>query len=239
MELSLTGKTALVTGASRGIGKAIAMELLAQGAYIIGTATQEMGVAVINEFTSGHGHGLMWTAGEQVSTESLIASLKDTPLDIVVNNAGITRDNLLLRMKDDEWNDVIQTNLSSVFYLTRYAIKHMMKQRWGRVINITSISGLLGNPGQSNYAAAKAGLIGFTKALALEVASRGITVNAVAPGFIETDMAKQYSDNTEYTNKIPMGAMGKPEDIAAAVAFLASPSARYITGDVLKVSGGL
>ena len=221
MELSLSGKIALVTGASRGIGEAIAKQLAEQGAFVIGTAV------VLN-------------LSEQSSIDALIESLKDQSPDILVCNAGIARDNLLLRMKDEEWASVINTNLNSVFYLTRWAIKAMLKKRWGRIINISSVSGILGNPGQTNYAAAKAGLIGFSKSLALELATRSITVNVVAPGFIETDMTKDLAGNNEAILKlIPVGTMGKPQDIASAVGFLASPAASYITGEVLKIAGGL
>jgi len=240
MDTSLSGKIALVTGASRGIGEAIAKQLAEQGAFVIGTATCDKGAAHISNYLGTQGKGVVLNLSEQSSIEQLTETLKDQAPDILVCNAGIARDNLLLRMKDEEWSSVINTNLNSVFYLTRWAIKSMLKKRWGRIINISSVSGLLGNPGQTNYAAAKAGLIGFSKSLALELATRSITVNVVAPGFIETDMTKDLATNQEAILKlIPVGTMGKPQDIASAVGFLASPAACYITGEVLKVAGGL
>lgn len=243
----LTNKIALVTGASRGIGQAILEGLMADGATVIGTATSESSAQAITETIrakGGKGEGVVVNMSDRSSIDALIAYMKahypEGP-HILVNNAGITRDNLLMRMKPEEWDDVINTNLTGIFYLTQGFIRPMLKAKWGRIINISSVSGLMGNPGQCNYAAAKAGLIGFTKSLALEIASRNITVNAVAPGYIGTDMVK--SMGTEVTDKIvahiPTGRMGEPTEIAAAVCFLASPGASYVTGNVLNVSGGL
>ncbi len=242
----LKGKTALITGASRGIGKAILKSLMESGATVLGTATSAEGAEKITQFikdSKGQGEGFVLNMGDKQSIDAMMESIKQKHenLDILVNNAGITRDNLLMRMKDDEWNDVINTNLSGIFYLTKACIRPMMKQRWGRIICISSISGMMGNPGQCNYAAAKAGLIGFTKSLAKEIGSRGITVNAVAPGFITTDMTDALPDEIKKTllDHIPVGRYGDPEEIAAAVQFLASPQASYVTGTVINASGGL
>lgn len=243
----LNDKIALVTGASRGIGHAILEGLLAQGATVVGTATSESGAKAITDFIqskNGKGEGVVLNVGDKSSIDTLVEHFKKNYSDgphVLVNNAGITRDNLMLRMKDEEWTEVINTNLTGVFRLTQAFLRVMLKNRWGRVINISSISGLMGNPGQINYSAAKAGLIGLTKSMAVEVASRNITVNAVAPGFIGTDMVQALGDDTKQkvVAMIPVGRLGEPKEIAAAVCFLASPDASYVTGTVLNVSGGL
>ncbi|RUO77618.1 3-oxoacyl-ACP reductase FabG [Idiomarina seosinensis] len=240
---SLTDKVALVTGASRGIGRAIAEALVAQGAFVVGTATSEEGAQSISAYLADKGQGLALNVND---SEAMAASLKDLEkahgsIDILVNNAGITRDNLMMRMKDDEWDAVINTNLSAVFRVCKTVIRGMMKRRQGRIINISSVVGTTGNPGQVNYCAAKAGLVGFSKSLAKEVAGRGITVNCVAPGFIDTDMTKSLTDEQKQTifNGIPAERLGKPEEVAAAVSFLASPGAAYITGETIHVNGGM
>jgi len=240
----LEGQTALVTGASRGIGRAIADSLLSAGARVIGTATSEAGAAQLSSRLAGTGgRGVVLDVTHTDAIEKLAAELdaSDSMPAILVNNAAITRDNLLLRMKQDEWDQVIAANLSSVFRLTKVCLRCMLKERRGRIVNIASVVGLTGNPGQANYSAAKAGLLGFTKSLAQEVASRGITVNAVAPGFIDTDMTKALSETqrADLMKEIPMGRLGAPEDVAAAVLFLASPQAAYITGETLHVNGGM
>ncbi|MDX1519202.1 MAG: 3-oxoacyl-ACP reductase FabG [Gammaproteobacteria bacterium] len=239
-------RIALVTGASRGIGRAIARELGEQGAYVIGTATSKAGADTITDALGENnlaGHGLVLDVSNAESIETLAVALKESGHNpgILVNNAGVTRDNLLMRMKDEEWDTVISTNLDSVFRLCRLCLRGMMKARWGRIINITSVVGLSGNPGQCNYTAAKAGMIGFTKSLAREVASRGITVNAVAPGFIQTDMTDELADEqkNELLNQIPLGRLGDPDDVAKSVAFLASDHAAYITGQTINVNGGM
>ncbi|WP_028312950.1 3-oxoacyl-ACP reductase FabG [Derxia gummosa] len=245
---SLTGQIALVTGASRGLGKAIALELARLGATVVGTATSESGAAGISAALAEAGaaagsKGIVLDvtdgAKSQAAVDEIVASLG--ALNILVNNAGITRDTLAMRMKDDDWDAVIDTNLKAVFRLARAALKPMMKQRQGRVISITSVVGESGNPGQANYAAAKAGVAGMSRALAREVGSRGITVNCVAPGFIDTDMTKELGEKqtAALLGQIPLGRLGQPEDIAAAVAFLASPAAAYITGTTLHVNGGM
>ena len=239
-------KVAIVTGASRGIGQAIADALARQGLLVVGTATTEQGAAAIAERLQTQGEGHVGLALDVTSDDSIAALFENlsnrglTPL-VLVNNAGITRDNLLMRMKDDEWNAVIEANLSAVFKLCRTAVRAMLKARHGRIINITSVVGASGNAGQANYAAAKAGLIGFTKSLAQEVAARGITVNAVAPGMIDTDMTRALTDaqRTALLGRIPAGRLGTAEEIAAAVAFLASDGAAYITGETLHVNGGM
>lgn len=242
----IDGRVALVTGATRGIGRAVADALAFEGALVIGTATKKEGVTTINErFKSqtalGYGveldvsdHGAVSAALDRIST-------KYGPPSILVNNAGIVRDNLMIRMKNEDWDQVISTNLSSHFYVAKACLRGMIKARWGRIINISSVVGLTGNAGQTNYASAKAGIIGFTKSLAQEVASRNITVNSIAPGFINTDMTSQL-DQTQtksLCSEIPARRLGVPTDIAAAVVFLASDSAGYITGETLNISGGL
>lgn len=239
---SLEGKVILVTGASRGIGKAIASQLKELGGTVIGTATSEHGAANISDYL-GEGRGMVLNVTDDASISDMFALIKEQhgSVDILVNNAGITRDNLMMRMKDDEWNDIIDTNLSSVFKISKAVLRTMMKKRYGRIINIGSVVGTMGNAGQVNYATAKAGLIGFSKSLAREVASRGITVNTVAPGFIDTDMTQTLTDEQKegIFSQVPANRLGKPEEIANAVAFLASDSAAYITGETLHVNGGM
>ncbi len=242
----LEGKLALVTGASRGIGKAIAQELGRQGATIIGTATTAEGAEKITTYLQqsslqGRGYALNICDGHAI--EQVLADIQaefEAP-HILINNAGITRDNIMLRMKPDQWDEVINTNLSAVFRLTKACIKPMFKARSGRIVNISSVVGILGNPGQANYVAAKAGLIGFTKSLALEFATFGITANCVAPGFIQTDMTASIPDKLRegLLARIPMQRMGRPEDVAKAVSFLTSDHASYITGETLHVNGGI
>jgi len=243
---SLTGKVALVTGASRGIGKAIATQLQALGATVVGTATSEGGADNISEYLGAgaiKGMGLVLNVTDNDSIAAMFASIKEAHggVDILVNNAGITRDNLFMRMKDDEWQDIIDTNLTSVFKVSKAAIRPMMKKRTGRIINIGSVVGSMGNAGQVNYSAAKAGLLGFTKSLAREIASRGITVNTIAPGFIDTDMTKTLTDEQKegIFSQVPANRLGKPEEIASTVAFLASDAAAYITGETIHVNGGM
>lgn len=242
----LTGKVALVTGASRGIGKAIALDLAAQGAIVIGTATTESGAQNITAYlaeagATGAGKCLNVTEADRI-TEVLAEITEEFGVPtILVNNAGITRDNLLMRMKDDEWDDIIDTNLTSVFRTSKACLRGMMKAKGGRIINIASVVGVMGNAGQTNYAAAKAGIIGFSKSLAREVGARNITVNTVAPGFIETDMTKDLpAEQREALSKqIPLQSLGQPEDIARAVTFLAGDGGAYITGQTLNVNGGM
>jgi 3-oxoacyl-[acyl-carrier protein] reductase len=239
----IAGRTALVTGASRGIGRAIAEALAAQGAIVVGTATSEQGAVAITSYLSAlssGSRGAVLDVGSDASVEALFAGLTAAP-EIVVNNAGITRDNLLMRMKTEEWNDVVSTNLSSLYRVCKASLRGMMKARYGRIINISSVVGLIGNAGQTNYAAAKAGMIGFTKSLAREIASRSITVNAVAPGFIDTDMTRALDEKQVQAlrDQIPLARLGTSADIAAAVAFLASDLGGYITGETLNVNGGL
>ncbi|MCQ9121733.1 3-oxoacyl-ACP reductase [Rodentibacter pneumotropicus] len=239
----MQNKIALVTGATRGIGRAIAEELASKGAFVIGTATSEKGAEAISAYLGEKGRGLVLNVTDKASIEAALEQIKNDfgDVDILVNNAGITRDNLLMRMKDDEWFDIMQTNLSSVYHLSKAMLRSMMKKRFGRIINIGSVVGSTGNPGQSNYCAAKAGVIGFSKALAKEVASRGITVNVVAPGFIATDMTDVLTDEQKagILANVPAGHLGEAKDIATAVAFLASGDASYITGTTLHVNGGL
>lgn len=242
----LTGQIALITGASRGIGAAIALALGEQGATVIGTATSESGATSITEvFASANikGEGMALNVNDALQVEATLKAISDKHGDvsILVNNAGITRDTLLMRMKDEDWDAVISTNLTSVFRMSQAVLRPMMKARRGRIISISSVVGHMGNAGQTNYAAAKAGMTGFTKSLAAEVGSRGITVNCVAPGFIDTDMTAELSE--DITNKmlarIPVGRLGNVKEIAATVAFLASPSAAYITGETIHVNGGM
>lgn len=242
----LENQLALITGASRGIGHAIALALGKAGARVIGTATSAEGVERFGAALASHGcngHGALLEAGSAASIDALLGALEEAGEQptILVNNAAITRDTLLLRMKPEDWDQVIATNLTAVFRLTKGCVRHMMKERRGRIINVTSVVGVTGNAGQANYAAAKAGLLGFTKSLAKELASRAITVNAVAPGFIDTDMTRGLSEEqrSALLTQIPAGRLGKPEDVAAAVLFLASPQASYVTGETLHVNGGM
>ncbi|MEC7481655.1 MAG: 3-oxoacyl-ACP reductase FabG [Pseudomonadota bacterium] len=240
----LDGKIALVTGASRGIGKAIATQLAQQGATVIGTATSENGAQAISDYLSefgGKGFALNVTDKESVDTTIKAINEAHGGIGILVNNAGITRDNLLMRMKDDEWQDIIDTNLTSIFTLSKAVLRGMMKKRFGRIVNIGSVVGSAGNAGQANYAAAKAGVIGFSKSMAREVASRGITINVVAPGFIDTDMTKALTDDQKEAifKDIPANRLGEPDEIAATVAFLVSDGAAYITGETIHVNGGM
>lgn len=244
--MSHKGKIALVTGASRGIGQAIAHALAREGATVIGTATTEEGAAHITlglKNAGFLGSGLVLNVADPASIEHAMAVIKENfgmPA-ILVNNAAVTQDNLFLRMKDEEWDKVIETNLNSIFRVTKVCMRDMLKARWGRIISIGSVVGTTGNPGQVNYAAAKAGLIGFTKSLAQEIGSRNITVNAVAPGFIATDMTRDLPEEQRslLMSRIPMQRLGRPEDIAQAVVFLASDAAEYITGQTLHVNGGM
>ncbi|HJU07999.1 MAG TPA: 3-oxoacyl-ACP reductase FabG [Rhodanobacteraceae bacterium] len=244
MDKTLTGEVALVTGASRGIGAAIADELAAQGAKVIGTATSQTGAKAIGERLRTHGgEGRVLNVTDGASVDALIEDIVKTHggLSILVNNAGITRDQLLMRMKDEDWQAILDTNLSSVYRTSKAVLRTMMKARKGRIINIASVVGVTGNPGQTNYAAAKAGIIAFSKSLAREIGSRGITVNVVAPGFIDTDMTRALSDEQRKSleGTIALGRLGQPADIAKAVAFLASSAANYITGETLHVNGGM
>ena len=244
-EIKFEGQVALVTGASRGIGAAIALELAKRGLKVIGTATTEDGASKLSQTLSAYPgcSGRVLNVNDSSGVDALIDSVvkEHGGLQILVNNAGITRDNLTMRMKDDEWDAVLDTNLKAVFRMSRAVMRTMMKQRYGRIISITSVVGASGNPGQANYAAAKAGVAGMTRALARELGSRNITVNCVAPGFIETDMTAQLADEQQKAllTQIPLGHLGKPSDIAHAVAYLASPQAAYVTGQELHVNGGM
>jgi len=242
----LKEQVALVTGASRGIGKAIALELGRQGAAVAGTATSEAGAAAIGEYLASagiKGAGFAMNVNDPAKVETAVTAVQKQfgEITILVNNAGIARDNLLMRMKEEEWDDIMSTNLKSVYRLSKLLIRPMMKARGGRIINITSVVGLTGNMGQTNYAAAKAGMIGFSKSLAREIGSRNITVNCVAPGFIDTDMTRALDDNQRaaLVGQIPLARLGSVEDVAGAVAFLASAAAAYITGATLHVNGGM
>ena len=234
-------KTVLVTGASRGIGKAIAKKLAADGYRVLGTATTEAGAEGITANIAG-GQGYVLNLADRDSIDGMFDTLKgvETPL-ILVNNAGITRDNIALRMKDDEWDDVINTNLSALFRVTKHCLRGMTKARWGRIINLTSVVGAMGNAGQSNYAAAKAGIVGYSKSLAAELGSRGITVNCVAPGLIGTDMTDELTDEQRQAmlDRIPLGRLGDVSEVAALTAFLASDAAGYVTGETIHINGGM
>ncbi len=243
---SLEGKVALVTGASRGIGQAIAITLGQMGATVVGTATSENGAQAISKYLEQHnlkGYGRVLDVANAESINACLKSIEDDlgPALILVNNAGITRDNLVMRMKEEEWEATLQTNLTGMFRLSKACVRGMLKAKWGRIISISSVVGIMGNPGQANYCASKAGVIGFSKALAKEIASRGITVNVVAPGFIDTDMTKVLPEaqRESLLTNIPVGEMGRPEDIASTVGFLASEQARYITGETIHVNGGM
>ncbi|NHI00802.1 MULTISPECIES: 3-oxoacyl-ACP reductase FabG [Oceanimonas] len=241
--MSFSGKVVLVTGASRGIGRATAELFAERGATVIGTATSEKGAEAISAYLGDKGAGLVLNVTDSASLEATLATIKERfgDIDVLVNNAGITRDNLMMRMKDEEWQDIIDTNLTSVFRLSKAVLRTMMKKRFGRIVTIGSVVGTMGNAGQANYAAAKAGLIGFSKSLGREVASRGITVNVVAPGFIETDMTRALNDEQRagILSQVPAQRLGDPKEIASAVAFLASDEAGYITGETLHVNGGM
>jgi 3-oxoacyl-[acyl-carrier protein] reductase len=240
---AVQGEVALVTGASRGIGAAIAHALAAAGATVIGTATSDAGAEAISKTLGGSGRGLALNIADEESVKSVIADILATEgaPTILVNNAGITRDNLLMRMKSEEWDDVIATNLSGAFRVSKACLRGMMKAKRGRIVNIASVIGIMGNAGQANYAAAKAGLIGFSKSLAREIGSRNITVNVVAPGFIDTDMTRVLPEEqrTAMLSDIPLARLGDSADIANAVLFLASPAGAYITGETLHVNGGM
>lgn len=242
----LQGKTALVTGATRGIGRAILLELARLGASVVGTATSDAGAAQIGAALAAagaKGGGRVLNVRDAAQCDRLIEFVQKEFGDVLVlvNNAAVVRDNLALRMKDAEWDEVIETDLRAVFRLSRAVMRGMMKARWGRIVNITSVVGAAGNPGQANYAAAKAGVVGMTKSLARELGSRNITVNCVAPGFIDTDMTRALSDEQRAAllQQIPLGRLGRPEDVAAAVGYLASPAGDYVTGAVLHVNGGM
>jgi 3-oxoacyl-[acyl-carrier protein] reductase len=242
----LQGKVALVTGASRGIGQAIALELGRQGAAVAGTATSEAGAKAIADLLAAEGlrgRGYVLNVADEAQMRPVLEAVQADlgRIYALVNNAGITRDNLLMRMREEEWDEIMETNLKSVFRLCRMLVRDMIKAREGRIVNVTSVSGEMGNPGQTNYAAAKAGVVGFSKSLAREIGSRNVTVNCVAPGFIETDMTRSLAEaqRAAYAEHIPLGRFGKPQEVAAAVVFLVSPAAGYITGITLDVNGGM
>jgi len=243
MNITLENQTALVTGASRGIGAAIAQTLIQAGAFVIGTATSKAGAAAISEQLGEKGNGKVLNVSDPESIATLMADLKaeKTLPGILVNNAGVSKDNLLMRLKDDEWDFIMDTNLKSIYRMSKACIRPMMKARSGRIITIGSVIGSMGNPGQSVYAAAKAGLIGFSKSLAKEIGSRNITVNVIAPGFIQTDMTKDMDEGNKAAllKDVPLGKLGEAQDIANAVVFLASDMGRYITGETLHVNGGM
>ncbi|SEQ96049.1 3-oxoacyl-[acyl-carrier protein] reductase [Nitrosomonas sp. Nm51] len=242
----MENKIALVTGASRGIGQAIAQKLGSQGAIVVGTATTQNGAKAIDLYLENEeirGAGIVLNVNDADQIDSTVETIREKfgEIEILINNAGITRDNLLVRMKDEEWDDIMETNLKSAFRLSRAVLRAMMKARYGRIINISSVVGAVGNIGQANYAAAKAAMFGFSKSLAREVGSRNITVNCVAPGFIDTDMTRALSDGQQQSlvQHVPLGRLGKSEEVASAVAFLASSAAGYITGSTLHVNGGM
>lgn len=242
----LQDQIAFVTGASRGIGRAIALELGGQGVTLIGTATTEAGAQVISSYLKEagiKGIGMTLNVNDAAQIESVLKAVHEEfgDITILVNNAGVTRDNLLLRMKDEEWDEILETDLKSVFRLSRAVLRAMMKARYGRIINISSVVGATGNLGQANYAAAKAGIFGFSKSLAREVGSRNITVNCIAPGFVETDMTRSLTEKQQQflLQQVPLGRLGRPEEVASAVGFIASPAAGYITGATLHVNGGM
>lgn len=240
-DAALSGRTALVTGASRGIGAAIADAMAEAGAFVIGTATSDRGAEAIAARLGGRGTGQVLDIADAESVAALVGALKETPPDVLVNNAGITRDNLLMRMKDDEWDAVIATNLSGVFRLTRSLVRGMMKKRFGRIISISSVVGTMGNAGQANYAAAKAGLVGFSKSVARELGSRGVTSNVIAPGFIETDMTDALDEGQREAmlSQVPLESLGRPADIAHCAVYLASDAGAYITGETIHINGGM
>lgn len=236
-------RVAIVTGASRGIGRAIAMALVESNHEVIGTATSQQGADGITDYLDGSGHGYCLDISTQESIQAFYAEIKDkhdAPL-VLVNNAGVTRDNIALRMKDDEWEDIIETNLTSIFRMTRACLRGMTKARWGRIVNLSSVVGSMGNPGQSNYAAAKAGMEGYSRSLASELGSRGITVNCIAPGFIATDMTESIAEEQkeQLLSRVPAGRLGEAAEVAALVAFLASDHAAYITGETVHINGGM
>ncbi|VFP87338.1 3-oxoacyl-[acyl-carrier-protein] reductase FabG [Candidatus Erwinia haradaeae] len=241
--MNFEGKIAMVTGASRGIGRAITETLAAHGAKVLGTATSQYGADTISNYLGDHGKGLLLNVKIASSIENVLEKIRSDfgEVDILVNNAGIIRDNLIMRMKDDEWYDVLNTNLTSIFRLSKAVMRAMIKKRTGRIITIGSIVGTMGNIGQANYAAAKSGIIGFSKSLAREIASRGVTVNVVSPGFIDTEMTRSLSEKkrADLMSQVPVGRLGLAEEIAHAVAFLASDEAAYITGETLHVNGGM